>query len=102
MDATEAASLRGRPRRRLSEGAGLPEGVAPALLREVDGPWSEGSRLLTSDDIGIDAILFPFPASSQLNSVCNPKRNFSQISHVDSAFGMIFQVETFLFCVKEA
>jgi len=32
---------------------------------------------------GIDAILFSFPASSQLNSECNPKRNFSQSSHVD-------------------
>ncbi len=45
------ASLRGRPRGRLSEGAGLPEGVAPALLRGGDGPCSEGSRLLSSDDI---------------------------------------------------
>lgn len=48
---TELASLRGRPRGCLSEGAGLPEGVAPALLRGGDGPCSEGSRLLSSDDI---------------------------------------------------
>lgn len=51
VGATEEASLRGRPRGRLSEGAGLPEGVAPALLRGGDGPCSEGSRLLSSDDI---------------------------------------------------
>lgn len=48
---TEEASLRGRPRGRLSKGAGLPEGVAPALLRGGDGPCSEGSRLFSSDDI---------------------------------------------------
>lgn len=53
-----AASLRGRPRGRLSVAglpvgvAGLPVGVAPALPRGGgDGPWSEASRLLSSDDI---------------------------------------------------
>ncbi len=49
--AVDNASLRGRPRGRLSAGAGLPEGVAPELLGGGEGPLSEGSRLFSSDDI---------------------------------------------------
>lgn len=44
-------SLRVRPLTRLSAGAGLPEGVAPALLCGGEGPCSEGFTLLSSDDI---------------------------------------------------
>ncbi len=49
--AVDNASLRGRPRGRLSVGAGLPVGVAPELLGGGEGPLSEGSRLFSSDDI---------------------------------------------------
>lgn len=75
---TELASLRGRPRGRLSEGAGLPEGVAPALLRGGDGPCSEGSRLLSSDDI-----LYKDKNTSilriKLTSLCAVNRSKSQM-----------------------
>lgn len=46
-----AASLRGLPRGRLSVWAGLPVDVAPTLLDGGEGPWSEGSTVLSSDDI---------------------------------------------------
>lgn len=46
-----AASLRGLPRGRLSAWAGLPVDVAPTLLEGGEGPWSEGSTVLSSDDI---------------------------------------------------
>lgn len=46
-----AASLRGLPRSRLSGWAGLPVEVAPALLEGGEGPWSEVSTVLSSDDI---------------------------------------------------
>lgn len=46
-----AASLRGLPRGRLSAWAGLPVDVAPTLLEVGEGPWSEGSTVLSSDDI---------------------------------------------------
>ena len=46
-----AASLRGLPRGRLSAWAGLPVDVAPPLLDVGEGPWSEGSTVLSSDDI---------------------------------------------------
>lgn len=46
-----AASLRGLPRGRLSVWAGLPVDVAPRLLEGGEGPWSEGSTVLSSDDI---------------------------------------------------
>lgn len=46
-----AASLRGLPRGRLSARAGLSVDVAPALLDGGEGPWSEGSTVLSSDDI---------------------------------------------------
>ena len=49
--AAAAASLRGLPRGRLSALAGLPVDVAPTLLDGGEGPWSEGSRVLSSDDI---------------------------------------------------
>lgn len=49
--AVDTASLRGRPRGRLSVEAGLPVGVAPVLPGGGDGPLSEVSRLLSSDDI---------------------------------------------------
>lgn len=54
------ASLRGRPRGRLSRWAGLPVDVAPTLLEGGEGPWSEGSTVLSSDDIleGKDDITF--------------------------------------------
>lgn len=45
------ASLRGRPRGRLSGWAGLPVDAAPTLLEGGEGPWSEGSTVLSSDDI---------------------------------------------------
>lgn len=45
------ASLRGLPRGRLSAWAGLPVDVAPTLLEGGEGPWSEGSTVLSSDDI---------------------------------------------------
>ena len=48
---TVAASLRGLPRGRLSAWAGLPVDVPPALLEGGEGPWSEGSTVLSSDDI---------------------------------------------------
>lgn len=51
MEAAVAASLRGLPRGRLSAWAGLPVDVAPALLEGGEGPWSEGSTVLSSDDI---------------------------------------------------
>lgn len=47
----EAASLRGLPRGRLSAWAGLPVDVVPTLLEGGEGPWSEGSTDLSSDDI---------------------------------------------------
>lgn len=46
-----AASLRGLPRGRLSAWAGLPVDVAPTLMGGGEGPWSEGSTVLSSDDI---------------------------------------------------
>lgn len=46
-----AASLRGLPLGRLSVWAGLPVDVAPALTEGSEGPWSEGSTVLSSDDI---------------------------------------------------
>lgn len=46
-----AASLRGLPRGRLSEWAGFSVDVAPTLLEGGEGPWSEGSTVLSSDDI---------------------------------------------------
>lgn len=46
-----AASLRGLPRGRLSVWAGLPVDVVPTLLQGGEGPWSEGSTDLSSDDI---------------------------------------------------
>lgn len=46
-----AASLRGLPRGRLSAWAGLPVDMAPTLLDGGEGPWSEGSTVLSSDDI---------------------------------------------------
>lgn len=46
-----AASLRGLPRGRLSALTGLPVDVAPTLLEGGEGPWSEGSTVLSSDDI---------------------------------------------------
>lgn len=49
--AAAAASLRGLPRGRLSAWAGLPVDVAPTLLEGGEGPWSEGSTVLSSDDI---------------------------------------------------
>lgn len=49
--AAAAASLRGLPRGRLSAWAGLPVDVAPTLLDVGEGPWSEGSTVLSSDDI---------------------------------------------------
>lgn len=49
--AAAAASLRGLPRGRLSARAGLPVDVAPTLLEGGEGPWSEGSTVLSSDDI---------------------------------------------------
>lgn len=49
--AVDTASFRGRPRGRLSVGAGLPVGVAPVLPGGGDDPLSEVSRLLSSDDI---------------------------------------------------
>lgn len=55
-------SLQGRPLTRLSAGAGLLEGVAPALLCGGEVPCSEGFTRLSSDDIGIDAILFFSPS----------------------------------------
>lgn len=45
------ASLRGLPRGRLSVWAGLPVDVVPTLLQGGEGPWSEGSTDLSSDDI---------------------------------------------------
>lgn len=45
------ASLRGRPRGRLSGWAGLSVDTAPPLLEGGEGPWSEGSTVLSSDDI---------------------------------------------------
>lgn len=46
-----AASLRGLPRGRLSAWARLSVDVAPTLLESGEGPWSEGSTVLSSDDI---------------------------------------------------
>lgn len=46
-----AASLRGLPRGRLSAWARLSVDVAPTLLEGGEGPWSEGSTVLSSDDI---------------------------------------------------
>ncbi len=40
--AVDNASLRGRPRGRLSVGAGLPVGVAPELLGGGEGPCQRG------------------------------------------------------------
>lgn len=45
------ASLRGLPRGRLSAWAGLPVDVAPTQLEGGEGPWSEGSTVLSSDAI---------------------------------------------------
>lgn len=45
------ASLRGRPRGRLSGWAGLSVDAAPTVLEGGEGPWSEGSTVLSSDDI---------------------------------------------------
>lgn len=45
------ASLRGRPRGRLSGWAGLSVDAAPTLLEGGEGPWSEGSTVLSSADI---------------------------------------------------
>lgn len=45
------ASLRGLPRGRLSAWAGLPVDAVPTLLEGGEGPWSEGSTVLSSDDI---------------------------------------------------
>lgn len=46
-----AASLRGLPRGRLSAWARLSVDVAPTPLEDGEGPWSEGSTVLSSDDI---------------------------------------------------
>lgn len=46
-----AESLRGLPRGRLSAWAGLPVDTAPTLLEDGEGPWSEASTVLSSDDI---------------------------------------------------
>lgn len=43
--------MRGLPRGRLSAWAGLPVDVAPTLLEGGEGTWSEGSTVLSSDDI---------------------------------------------------
>lgn len=45
------ASLRGLPRGRLSAWARLSVDVAPTPLEDGEGPWSEGSTVLSSDDI---------------------------------------------------
>lgn len=45
------ASLRGRPRGRLSGWAGLSVDAGPTLLEGAEGPWSEGSTVLSSEDI---------------------------------------------------
>lgn len=45
------ASLRGRPRGRLSGWAELSVDAAPTLLEGGEDPWSEGSTVLSSDDI---------------------------------------------------
>lgn len=45
------ASLRGRPRGRLSGWAGLSVDAGPTLLEGGEGPWSEGSTVLSSEDI---------------------------------------------------
>lgn len=95
-------SLQGRPLTRLSAGAGLLEGVAPALLCGGEVPCSEGFTRLSSDDIGIDAILFFFAFFPfQLNSAGNPRTNFSQSSHMDQVFGEMFRDETFLVRVRQ-
>lgn len=50
-----AASLRGLPRGRLSARAGLSVDVAPTLLEGGEGPCSEGSTVLSSDDILVNS-----------------------------------------------
>lgn len=50
-DGMATASLRGLPRGRLSAWARPSVDVAPTPLEDGEGPWSEGSTVLSSDDI---------------------------------------------------